>query len=131
MMSATALWAALHAPLFLWLSMRIVPLRHAARVTLGTGGDAALERAVRAQANFAEYAPFALLLLALSEAGGAPGWVLHPLGAVLLAGRGVHAWGITRLAEDIRLRAAGMIATFAVIALAAVAALVASAGGWR
>lgn len=129
-MPVTALWAALLAPLFLFLSMRVVPLRAAAQASLGTGGNPALERAIRAQGNFAEYVPFALLLLALAEAGGAPGWVLHPLGGLLLLGRCIHAWGITRLKEDIRIRAAGMIATFTTIALAAVAALVASAGGW-
>lgn len=131
MMPVTALWAALLAPLFLWLSMRIVPLRHAARVTLGTGGDPTLERAIRAQGNFAEYVPFALVLLGLAEAGGAPAVVLHPLGALLLLGRCAHGWAITRAGEDLRIRAAGMVATFLVIALAAAAALVAGLGGWR
>lgn len=130
-MPATALWAALLAPLFLVLSMRVVPLRHAAQATLGTGGDARLERAIRAQGNFAEYVPFILLLLALAESCGAPGWAIHPLGALLLAGRCIHAWGITRLQEDIRIRAAGMIATFVTLVLAALLALVAGLGGWR
>jgi uncharacterized membrane protein YecN with MAPEG domain len=129
-MTATAFWAALHAPLLLWLSLRIVPLRHATRVAIGTGGDAALERAVRAQANFAEYVPFALLLLALAESGGTPGWAVNGIGALLLAGRAIHAWGITRQAEDIRFRAAGMVATFGAISFGAVACLVASLAGW-
>ncbi len=130
-MPITALWAALLAPVFLWLSMRVIPLRHAGRVALGTGGDPALERAVRAQANFAEYVPFTLILIGLAESGGAPSWVLHALGATLLAGRAAHGWGITRLQEDFRFRTVGMVATFATIALAAAAALVASLGGWR
>ena len=130
-MMVTAFWAALHAPLLLWLSMRIIPLRHATRVALGTGGDAALERAVRAQANFVEYGPFALLLLALAEAAGAPGWAVGGIGALLLAGRCLHGFGITRTVEDFRLRGAGMVATFAAIALGGVLCLVASLGIWR
>lgn len=123
-MPATALWAALLAPLCLWLSMRVIGHRRRARIAIGTGGDPALERAMRAQANFAEYVPFALVLMALAEAGGTPGWVIHPLGAALLAGRLAHGWGIAREPEDYRFRVGGMMATFSVIALAALAAFV-------
>lgn len=131
MTGATALWAALLAPLFLWLSVRVIGQRRRARVAIGTGDDAALERAVRAQANFVEYAPFALLLMALAEAGGAPGWLLHPVGAALLAGRVAHGWGIVRTPEDFRFRIFGMMATFAAIGIGAVACLVAGTTGWR
>lgn len=123
-MPATALWAALLAPVCLWLSMRVIGQRRRARIAIGTGGDHALERAMRAQANFTEYVPFALVLMALAEAGGTPGWVIHPLGAALLAGRIAHGWGIAREPEDYRFRVGGMMATFSVIALAALAALV-------
>lgn len=123
-MPATALWAALLAPLCLWLSMRVIGQRRRARIAIGTGGDPALERAMRAQANFTEYVPFALVLMALAEAGGTPGWVIHPLGAALLAGRLAHGWGIAREPEDYRFRVGGMMATFSVIALAALAAFV-------
>lgn len=124
MLQATAFWAALLAPVGIWLSVRVIGLRRRLRVPIGTGGLPALERAMRAQANFFEYAPFALLLLALADAGGAPGWVIHPLGAALLAGRLAHGWGIMREPEDFRFRVGGMIATFAVTGLAALAALV-------
>jgi uncharacterized membrane protein YecN with MAPEG domain len=123
-MPATAFWAALLAPVCLWLSVRVIRLRRGAGVSIGTGGDAALERAMRAQANFAEYVPFALVLLALAEAGGTPGWIIHPLGAALLAGRIAHGMGIVRQPEDFRFRVGGMIATFSVIACAALAAMV-------
>jgi uncharacterized membrane protein YecN with MAPEG domain len=124
MMHATAFWAALLAPVCLWLSVRVIRLRRGARVPIGTGGDAALERAMRAQANFAEYVPFALVLLALAESGGTPGWVIHPLGAALLAGRIAHGIGIVRQPEDFRFRVGGMMATFTVIGCAALAAMI-------
>lgn len=131
MTGATALWAALLAPVFLWLSVRVIGQRRRARVAIGTGDDAALERAVRAQANFVEYAPFALLLMALAEAGGAPGWILHPVGAALLAGRVAHGLGIVRTPEDFRFRTFGMMATFGAIGVGAFACLVAGTIGWR
>jgi uncharacterized protein len=124
MLHVTAFWAALLAPVCLWLSMRVIGLRRRLKVGIGTGGQPALERAMRAQANFAEYVPFALVLIALAEAGGTPGWISHPLGAALVAGRIAHGWGITREKEDFRFRVGGMIATFSVIGCAALAALV-------
>ena len=130
MMPATALWAALLAPVLVWLSLRTIRARRRSRVPLGTGGDAALERAMRAQANFTEYVPFALVLMALGEAGGAPGWVIHATGATLLAGRIAHGAGIIREPEDFRFRVGGMAATFSAIIAAALAALVASLGEW-
>jgi uncharacterized membrane protein YecN with MAPEG domain len=124
MLQATAFWAALLAPVYLWLSLRVIGLRRRLKVGIGTGGQPAIERAMRAQANFAEYVPFALLLLALAEAGGAPAAVIHALGATLLAGRAAHGWGITREKEDFRFRVAGMGATFGVIGCGAIAALI-------
>lgn len=129
-MTATALWGALLAPVFLWLSGLTIRRRGQARVAVGSGGDAALERAMRAHANFAEYVPFALVLMALAEAGGTPRWIIHVTGGALLAGRALHGWNFVRPREDLRLRITGMIATFCATALAAVAALVASVGGW-
>jgi hypothetical protein len=124
MLHATAFWAALLAPVCLWLSMRVIGLRRRLRVPIGTGGQPALERAMRAQANFAEYVPFALVLIGLAEAGGTPGWIIHPLGAALVAGRIAHGWGITREPEDFRFRVRGMMVTFSVIGCAAVAAFI-------
>jgi uncharacterized membrane protein YecN with MAPEG domain len=124
MLQATAVWAALLAPVAIWLSVRVIGLRRRLRVAIGTGGQPALERAMRAQANFFEYVPFALLLIGLAEAGGTPGWIIHPLGAALLAGRVAHGWGIAREPEDFRFRVGGMMATFGVIGLAAIAAMV-------
>jgi uncharacterized membrane protein YecN with MAPEG domain len=109
----------------------VIRRRREARLAIGSGGDPLLERAIRAQGNVAECVPFALLLLALAEAGGRPAWILHPLGATLLGARLCHGSGIVRTAEDVRFRVGGTAATFAVIGLGAVAALLASFGAWR
>jgi uncharacterized membrane protein YecN with MAPEG domain len=123
----TALYASLLACLFVALSVRVIFMRGRARVPLGDGGDAELRRRMRVHANFAEYAPFALLLLALAESLQAPAWALHLIGLSLFAGRCAHAYGVSRAKENFRFRTAGMGLTFAAILSAAVACFAASA----
>ena len=116
--------AALLAFLFIVLSFRVIKLRRSRRVAIGAGGDAALERAMRVHANFAEYVPFALVLLILCALRGLPDVLLAALCAVLFLGRAVHAYGVSQVKEDFRLRVAGMMATFGVIGSSALALLV-------
>ncbi len=114
MLPVTGLYAGLLAIGFVWLATRVVKARRQYRVALGTS-HRMVERAVRAHGNFAEYVPFALLLLALNEVNGLPDWALHVLGVVMLAGRALHAHGIGREPEDIRWRVMGMALTFLVL----------------
>lgn len=121
--SALALW-------LLWLSVAVIRQRIATRRALGVrDDDRMLLRAVRAHANFAEYAPMALVLLLLLELGGAPSWWVAALAAALVAGRVAHALGISREPEALRFRQAGMMLTFAVLALGAVSLLALAALG--
>jgi hypothetical protein len=116
-------YAAVLALVFVALSVNVIKGRRERRVAIGVSGAGDLERRVRAHGNFAEYAPFALLLIAMAELRGTPPLVLHALCASLLLGRLVHAWGVSRTDEDLRVRVAGMAATFAAIAGAALALL--------
>ncbi|WP_376098985.1 MAPEG family protein [Roseomonas sp. CCTCC AB2023176] len=113
---ATLLWAGLLGLVYLGLAVRVIRARGQARTALGHGGDRTLERAIRAHGNFAEYVPFALLLLLLAELSGMAGWAAHAAGALLLAGRVSHALGIAQEPENFRFRVTGMAITFAVIA---------------
>lgn len=124
MLRVVPYYAAALAPLFVLLSVRVIRLRRNARQAVGPGGVPELERRMRVQANFAEYAPFALLLLAMAELRGVRAPVLHGLCLLLVAGRCVHAWGMSRTPEVFRFRVAGMMATFGVLIGAAVAILV-------
>ncbi|MDX2308527.1 MAG: MAPEG family protein [Hyphomicrobium sp.] len=124
MMPITALYAALLAPLFIFLSIRVIGLRRSARVALGPGEDRRLLRAMRVHANFAEYAPFALLLLALAESLALPVWLLHGAGAALVLGRAVHAYGVSQEPEQINIRVTGMVLTFTVIGTLAASCLI-------
>lgn len=117
-------YAALLAFLFVYLSVRVMRARQNAGVMIGSGGNAALERRMRVHANFAEYVPLALILLAFVEMRGHAAWYLHLLCLALLAGRAAHAWGVSQEPDHIRLRSAGVALTIAVLVLAALTLLV-------
>src|SRR5689334_19267799 len=98
----TAIYAALLALLFLTLSLLVIRQRYRSRVAIGTGNDPGVERAMRVHANFAEYVPLALVLILLSELLGTAVWWLHLLGLALLAGRSLHAYGVSQQPENLR-----------------------------
>ena len=64
MMYVTATVSALLVFIFIKLSFSVIELRKIHKVSIGSGGVDALERAMRAHANFAEYAPLGLVLIA-------------------------------------------------------------------
>src|SRR6266542_3293014 len=93
------IYAAVLALMFFILAVRVTRLRRIKRMGIGSGGDARLERAIRVHANFSEYVPLTLLLLALA----------------LVAGRVIHVYGVSQEKEVIRIRTIGMVATFGVL----------------
>lgn len=120
----TSLYALLLAVLFVYLSSRVIRTRRTARVAVGTGDDAALLRATRVHGNFAEYAPFTLLLIALAELNGAWPVLVHALGLLLLAGRAAHAYGLAPTKDKFGFRVRGMAMTFFALIGAAVTAAI-------
>ena len=126
-MPITAFYAALLAILFLILSFRVIGVRRGQRVEIGDGGDKELLRRMRVHANFAEYAPLALVLLALAESLKTPSLMLHAVGLALLVGRIIHAIGLSQTPHIMPLRVGGMVLTFAAILAAAVFCLAAAA----
>jgi uncharacterized membrane protein YecN with MAPEG domain len=90
------LYASLLGILLIALSNQVSSNRKRAMVSLGHGDDSRLERSMRTQGNFVEYVPFALLLLMLLELEVTQMWLLHLLGAMLLTGRLLHAYGMIR-----------------------------------
>jgi uncharacterized membrane protein YecN with MAPEG domain len=123
----TPLYAALAAAILIVLSLRVIGVRRGRRVAIGDDGDEDLARRIRAQGNFAEYTPLALLMILLLELGGAPAWQLHLLGAALILGRILHAWSLA--AHSGNGRVAGMALTFFVLTAAALGNLKAALGG--
>lgn len=90
----TTLYASLLGLILIFLSARVSRNRRRAKVSLGHGDDELLEKAARAQGNFIEYVPIALILLMLLELETSQMWLMHVLGAMLLLGRILHAWGV-------------------------------------
>jgi hypothetical protein len=119
MMTITAFYAALLAALFLLLSIRVIGWRRMQRVELGDGENRELLRRMRVHANFAEYVPFTLLLMALAESMAPPRPLLHLVGLILVAGRILHAYGLSQTPQILRYRVWGMSLTFTALGIAA------------
>ena len=116
--SVTGLYAGILGIVFFLLSMRVISNRVRARVNLLDGGDEALTRVMRVHGNFAEYVPFALLLMALAEIQGGSGLFMHVLGTVLIVCRLCHAYAITATTGQNPFRQIGFVGTFGVIIFA-------------
>jgi uncharacterized protein len=122
-MPITALFAGLLAPLYIVLALRVIDSRRSARVALGDGGDPGLARRMRVHANFAEYAPFTLLLMGLAESLQASQATLYAAGGCLVVGRLLHALGVSQANEIIVIRTAGITLTISAIIIAALACI--------
>lgn len=112
------LYAAIFALVFVGLSMRVANTRRVMQIGLGTGNSITLERRIRVQGNFAEYVPFALILLTFVEVQGSAKWLVHLLCLALLAARLAHAYGVAQEPETIPIRASAMVVTFSVFIIA-------------
>ena len=78
----------------LWLGARVVSSRREHQVKLGDGGNEAVLRRMRAQANFSENAPFFLILLGGLELSGANSLALAVIAGIFIAARISHAVGM-------------------------------------
>ena len=112
MLLVTATVASLLTMIFIKLSFAVIGLRRKNKVGLGSGGHDDLERAIRAQGNFAEYVPFGIILIACLELNGAPLWLVAIPGIALFIGRLIHAKGINTPPPDFSKRVMGMKFTF-------------------
>jgi len=112
MLIVTSIIAAVLTAVFIGLSFNVIGLRRKNKVGLGSGGNEDLERAIRAQGNFAEYVPFGLILLACLELNGAAWWLVAIPGVTLIIGRLIHAIGINTPPPDFSKRILGMKFTF-------------------
>ena len=123
--SVTSFYAAAAALVLIPLSLWVIFARQALGAPWGDGPDdgGRLMRLRRAHGNFIEYVPMALIVLLLAELQAAPAWALHVAGLSLLAGRAIHAIGLTRFPGDLRFRVIGMVLTFTALGAGALAAL--------
>ena len=119
MLFITSIIASVLTIIFIKLSFAVIGLRRKNKVGLGNGGHEDLERAIRAQGNFAEYVPFGIILIACLELNGAPLWLVAIPGIALIIGRLIHVKGINTPPPDYSKRVLGMKLTiFTLIGLA-------------
>ena len=119
MFKTIAPYAATLALFYVYLSVRTIGFRRKAKVSVGDGGDDGLLRAIRVHGNFAEYVPIALILIALIEAQDGPASLVHGLGALLIAARVAHAYGLSTRQAPGKYRVGGTAGTFTTLIIAA------------
>jgi len=93
-MIVTPFYAGLLGLWFVVLSVRVSQQRQGG-ILLGDGGDTRLLRVIRGHANFAEYVPLVLLMMAMLEIDRTSIYVLHALGIALLVGRLLHGYALS------------------------------------
>ena len=118
----TALTAIVLVPIFIRLAFGVIKKRQTHHVAIGSGDHADLETAIRAHGNFAEYVPFALVLMLSAEINGAPMWMVGLVALTLILGRLIHAAAIP--SGNLKNRVTAMKLTFGALALGVVANLV-------
>jgi uncharacterized membrane protein YecN with MAPEG domain len=122
----TAFYAAILAFYYVAFAFHVSFIRAATGVRTGDGGNPTMLTAIRRHGNMAEFMPFALVMMALAEAGGlGPAW-LHASGILLIAGRVIHPFGITNDGGPLAARVVGQISTYAATLIPAAAILLAA-----
>ena len=92
--SITAAYLGILALLYLVLGLQVSRLRRGNKVLFGDGGNIKLRSAIRAHANFVEYVPIIVLMVAMLEMSGTPAATVHLLMAALLVARLLHPLGM-------------------------------------
>lgn len=116
--------AAAAALITIWHMMRIGRVRMNEKIIHGDGGNPALIRRMRAQANFGESTPFVLIFIAAIELTAKGGTWLAIVGALFMLGRVLHAIGMDK-AEPNPLRMIGtLFSMLTLLGLGVVAVLI-------
>jgi hypothetical protein len=106
----TLLTAAAAVAVNIWLGARIVASRREHQVKIGDGGNEAVLRRMRAQANFTENAALFLILLGGLELSGGNRWALGVIAASFILARMAHGVGMDG-PHVFRWRTIGMMTT--------------------
>lgn len=114
----TLTYASVLGLVFLLMSINVVRHRVRAKVNIGYGEDMDLAGVLRAHANFAEYVPIILIILALLETAGGDDLMLRLLGGGLVVARLLHVWGLSSSTDVTPGRFIGTLITWAVLLVA-------------
>jgi hypothetical protein len=105
-------YAGLNALIALVLALLVVRQRMRSKTLVGSGGNPALELAIRAHGNFIEYVPLILVLLLLLALSGLGVPWLHVMGIGLTVARLLHGWGLSTSGRENFGRGAGAALTW-------------------
>ena len=118
--------AAAAAILNFWLALRVGAVRRALQISIGDGGSDALQRRMRAQANFVENTPFVLaLIIAIELSGKGDPWLQYVAGAYFIA-RVAHAYGMDGGSAQIGRMVGTIVTLLVLLGLSVAAALIAA-----
>ena len=126
--ATSALCAAILGLLGAALTINVIVNRVRTKVDTGDGGISALAQAIRAQGNFVEQAPLALIVIGFAEAAGARAAVVWALAGLLVASRLASAVALNRSLGQSPLRQFGGGTSVLVLAAASLALLLALLG---
>ena len=114
----TSFYAGFAGIIYLALSIYVIRGRFKAEVSLGNGNNKELEKRIRCHANFIEYAPLVLILMALIEYQSQFLVAVHAIGIMLIIGRLLHPIGLMRKHGASFGRSGGMVLTFTALIIA-------------
>ena len=105
--SVTPIYALAVAGIYLVLWYGVTAMRGSMRLSIGDAGDQTLLLRIRQHGNCAEWSSFVLILMILGEGVNTSAGYLHASGALLLAGRVAHPFGLKVAQADHLLRYLG------------------------
>ena len=114
--------AAAAALIAAWLGWRCSKVRMSAKILHGDGGNPLMARRMRAQANFTEYTPIALVLIVLLDLMNINAWALGLTALAFMVGRVLHAVGMDAETPS-KARMIGMALTLPIMLVWAIWAL--------
>lgn len=110
-----------------FLSVYVIRLRRKHKVVIQNGDSLPLKYAIRAQGNFIEYTPIAMMLLLVLCFLQVPAWSVCVLAAFYTVGRFFHAYGLLVMEQcekpSYRGRIGGMFLTFFVLGISSILVL--------
>ena len=114
-MEITLLYTSLLTILAIFLAIKVGMNRTETNTMLGEGESSVLLQSIRAHGNLIEYAPFALILLALLEMQNTSDWILHLCGSLFFLARILHAYGVSISRESTPYRLVGALGTWLIM----------------
>ncbi len=116
----TTLYAGVLGLILIGVSFPAGMLRGKLNISVGDGGNPDLLLAMRRQANFVEWVPFALILIGALELDHVRPVAVHILGATLVFARLFHAFGIKKDNMKVPARFIGAMGTMLIVLVASI-----------